>query len=272
MKDKSKSTYRTKKTYLQVDSGSTNLSRVEKFDKLGKPIETIGYSYNKKNNENKISFIWKFNTYGKHIESINYSEQNDLVKSIVRVFYDSLNRAIIYKEMSFESNKSGLKVVDCSYNHNNLIEEEVQIENYPADTTITNYKYDFKNRLIETRIKHKFKDKFGFTIENVYENDSLTKKYSYEENGLNRHLTDSIVYLKDNKIIYKLFPRKEYDKQTFYYENNLITKEISESMEIYYTYNKQKYLIRKEMILHHNGGMLDLPSPSQKYIYTYIYE
>lgn len=273
LKDKSNVIYRTKKTYIQVDSGSINLSRVEKFDEVGKPTETIDYSYNSTNNENQISAISKFDKSGKWIETINYSTQNGLIHSVRRVFYDSLNRVILLKAMSFESKESGLSLSYRSYNLKGLTDKDVEIENYPLDTTITNYEYDSNDRITRTRITRKFNDRHSFTIENVYVNDSLSMEYYSDKNGLNRYIRDSTIIMKDKKIEYTWYsPNGNYFMCTSYYQNKLVIKEISEDLEVYYTYDEQNNLKQKVMIMHNHGGMFDAPGPSEKHIYTYTYE
>lgn len=245
--------YKTTTTFLQKDNGLTRLYSVEKFDSIGKSIELITY-------------------------------KDDLISTIKKHFYDSLNRPI--KTFWMNSEGSSLILYFMNYNSKSLlIKDSTIFDNY---ISIGYYGYDSKDRLIRRKsITSRFKTIDTRIQDYYYENDSLCKIY-FSDDITDKYLRNSFEYYPNFKIentfnylfsrsktdiLYKGKEISEVEKDTTFYDNGLITREIKSNLDIRYYYNSNKNLVKKKVINYCTGDVIYSGYPiCERLIYTYKYE
>ncbi|HLO60674.1 MAG TPA: hypothetical protein VK179_18130 [Bacteroidales bacterium] len=246
--------YKTTTIYLQKDNGLPGLYSIEKFDSMGRSLELVTY-------------------------------EDDLISDIRRHFYDSLNRSV--KTVYMHSDGSGLILSYRYFNSKGL-----QIK----DSTITDnliqigyYDYDSKNRLIRYKNIVRMSEKVYSNIRDYYyENDSLSKIYCLGNDSTDSYLSSSFEYYPDFKIkktfnyvfsrdkTDKLYKGKEVysvDKDTTFYNNGLMTREIKSDYDIRYNYDSNRNLVKKKVVHYYYGDVIYAGYPiCERLIYTYRYE
>jgi hypothetical protein len=239
--------YKTTTVFLQKDKGLPGLYSIEKFDSMGRSLELVTY-------------------------------ENDLISTIRKCFYDTLNRPV--KKLWLDSDGSNTILSFLSYNSKGLlIKDSTIMENFIQTGY---YDYDSNNKLIRHKNIGRTSEKVYSRIRDYYyENDSLSKIYCLTEYSKERYLSDSFEYNPDYKIkktFEYIFSRDKNDllytvNDTTFYNNGLITREVESDYDRRYYYDSNRNLVKKKVIHYYRGDVIYEGYPiCERLIYTYKYE
>jgi len=268
---------------LMILSGCIKHSKI---DEKGKCKLLILKTYLQKDNGKFIEVsIARFDSNRNKVEEVFYSYDTRLITAISKIYYDSLNRKLLYTKTEFGQNTIPVFYSFRNYyGRSGLLEKVSMIDSWRKGDTTTTFKYyDADKKILTEKTCSNSPIIFQGITHYFYNKNRLIKQVDYDLTDKEIQSHDSIVYTNTSKTIYRYhFLNKISDKTVMVLKDNKPVKQLDYrrnnsgvglylTMETKYTYNRLDSLATKSELFYEHTEMCGMRTPKQERNYKYVY-